>query len=72
MAYVAMVVVVEADSLAAAYEGVVQSIAGTDDVKFVGAPWVVQPLGKEDLGAPPDPADELFGTLECVDQHPER
>ena len=48
------------------WEQVAIALGRIDDVQFVGEPWNVTPLNDG------DEFDAEFGTLEAIDQHPEK
>jgi hypothetical protein len=81
MSAFAMVVVLDAADAGAAYDRVAAALG--PEGEFVGEPWQVQPINTDALAAG-ERVDEdqrlrtvaefspEYGTLECLDQHPER
>lgn len=64
MTFQAIVVVVRGEE-DDTWSEVASALAGIEDVRFVGMPWLVQPLDVVD-------DEETFDTLGAIDQHPDK
>jgi hypothetical protein len=72
MPHYAMVTVVKADDPEKAYDW--HRYGQTEVLEFVGEPWEVTPVNAPDEDSDPDHEgyiDPQFGTLDCLEQHPE-
>lgn len=68
MAHYAMVVVVEADLITEA-QVVVEGALTDEQVRFVGTPWQIVPIGDQ-IVTPVATYELEFDTLDCIRQHP--